>query len=170
MLGFLVMSATLWWITKNVYLSVLILVPIFVIVLTHEILTWTKGLTARYVTRIDGIIIQILFTLAGSFMPLSSEMAPQGDKRKDAIAATTSLLVLLFLAFVCYFTAVLTGSLTAAYLADLFVIFPMVHSFPIPPLDGDYIFKHNKGLWAGFWGVTLLSFSVIASDVILAVI
>ena len=56
------------------------------------------------------------------------------------------------------------------FLADAFLIYPMVQCFPLAPLEGIYIWRWNKSLWLVFFFVIMSMFMLMASEALRGII
>ncbi|MEC7984659.1 MAG: hypothetical protein VX278_05815 [Myxococcota bacterium] len=112
----------------------------------------------RLETTLEGVLLQAYFTGALSYLPLASDLNIEGTVEQKARCAAKSLLGLILL------------SLSLDTLGHLFYIpflynwgahlllYAFVVSFPLAPLDGSDIWRHNRRWWFGIFALILLSF------------
>ncbi len=120
----------------------------------HLGLARALGHSVRLTTGADGLLLQAYFTMAGSFLPLTTEVEAEGEPSAMGQAGALSLIALLVLHGVSLAAAQATGSAPLTTLASLFLVYAFVFSFPLPPLDGWMVFQYRKDLWFVVWAVT----------------
>ena len=101
-------------------------------------------------TGLDGLLLQAYFTFSGSFLPLTTDVAYEGDKRQNAIAAAVTLGSLLALHWTLFLAAEAVGSTELVHASSLFLVYAFVLAFPFRPLDGFHIWSRNKLWWVLF--------------------
>lgn len=108
-----------------------------------------RALDVRVVprTEVDGLLIQLYFTFALSYLPLTSEADYRGDPGRRAAVAMSTLLGMLALHLGVAFIGQAYGSPLLDQLSVLFLIHAFVLAFPFDPLDGKHIWKSSKLLW-----------------------
>lgn len=121
-------------------------------------------------TELDGLVLQLYFTLAGSFLPLLSDGEYDGTPKRKAHAALFSLGGLLAIHLVLHLLAIATASPFLGHLASVFLLYAFVLSLPLHPLDGSEIWTWHKGAWALFFAAVLAAFNLNVPEVFYAII
>ena len=121
-------------------------------------------------TELDGLVLQLYFTLAGSFLPLVSDGEYHGPRKQKAFAALFSLSGLLGAHVVLHALAGVLAVPILAHLAALFLLYAFVLALPLHPLDGGEIWAGHKGLWGLFFGAVLFAFHINLPEVFYAII
>ena len=112
----------------------------------------------RLETTLEGVLLQAYFTGALSYLPLASDLNIEGSIEEKGRCAAKSLLSLILLSlsldtFGHLFSIPLLYNWGAHLLLYAFVI-----SFPLAPLDGSDIWRHNRRWWFGIFVLILVSF------------
>lgn len=131
--------------------AVLVILPL----LTYFLLTHLAGhlfevqIIPR--TEADGLLLQLYFTLAVSFLPLTCDCEYRGPRNNRAKAAIFTMLGLCggHLLFSSLATWLALPALS--HLAMLYLLYAFVLSFPFYPLDGSHIWGQSKLLWLCCW-------------------
>ena len=109
-------------------------------------------------TEADGLLLQLYFSLAVSFLPLTSDAEYQGSDRRRALVAGVTLGGLFVLHLVLGMAGAAAGIPFLEHLAVLTLIQLFVLSFPFDPLDGKHIWRTSKALWVAVWIPVALAF------------
>ncbi len=117
-----------------------------------------QGVSIRFNTGFDGLLLQGYFTGAGSFLPMTTDIEYGGDGRARMWVAVMALLGMYGVHLVLHLLAAWSGSPLLGFTAGMFVIYCFVYSFPIHPLEGYDIWKQNKWIWLVVWLPILISF------------
>ncbi len=102
-------------------------------------------------TELDGILLQVYFTFALSFLPLTSDGEYRGDSKRCAWVAGIAIGGLFVLHLLLSLMGSLMGLPVLTHLAVLFLIQAFVLSFPFRPLDGQRIWQQSKLIWFLSW-------------------
>lgn len=121
-------------------------------------------------TELDGLVLQLYFTLAGSFLPLLSDGEYHGTRKRKAAAALFTLSGLLGIHIVLHLLGGATGSALLTQLAAMFLLYAFVLALPLHPLDGGEIWAGHKGIWALFFAAVLAAFNINLPEVFYAII
>lgn len=138
--------------------SFLVAIPLLV----YYALAYTAGrlcsvsITPR--TEVDGLLLQLYFTFAMSFLPLTSDAEYSGSRRACMNAAAFTLTSMLLLHLGLHALATALGIYWMSQLSVLFLLHVFVLSFPLHPLDGSTIWRHNKLVWLMVWLPVAFSF------------
>jgi hypothetical protein len=104
-------------------------------------------------------------------MPLTSDVvvddatpAQRGRVALAGISVPTVVSVLLWLAWK------LTGIPALVFLADGFLIYPMVQIFPLSPLEGIFVWRWSRLLWLVLFIIIMFLFMVPGSEALRSVI
>jgi hypothetical protein len=114
----------------------------------------------EYHTAADGLILQAYFTGATSFLPLTTDVEYRGAPRANALVALTSLGGMFLLHLLLYQVGRATGSYGLQFAAAMFLLYAFVYSFPIRPLDGQYLWAQSRLLWLAVWAPVLACFVI----------
>ena len=143
-----------------VMLSALAALPLVLYVAAAYVVARCFGSQLRVRTAVDGLLLQAYFAGANSFLPMTTDIEVSGDKRTQ-FKASIGILVLLYLVhLVLYWTSIVSDSQTGSTLAAFVLIYCFVYSFPIAPLQGYWIWKHNRIVWLVVWLPILVSFVI----------
>lgn len=124
------------------------------------------GVRLRHETGIDGGLIQLYFAGATSFMPLSSDVVVEGTTAERGRVSLAGLVAPTAVSIALWLFWKLTGGTMQPVLlaSDAFLIYPMVQSFPLSPLDGNHVFRWNRGLWLVVFLVVMSAFLFMGSE------
>ncbi|MGE0384119.1 MAG: hypothetical protein AB7Q97_05265 [Gammaproteobacteria bacterium] len=128
------------------------------------------GVSLRFNTAFDGLLLQAYFTGGASFLPLTTDVEYEGPARQRMFVAAATLAGLLAVHFVLWALAGATGWKTAQVAAGMVMVFCFVYSFPISPLDGYQIWSASKRAWCAAWVPILLVFITHFPDVLSSVL
>ena len=136
--------------------------------LTHVgLLFWVSRhnmLSLKVQTPFDGILLQAYFTGALSYLPLSSDITLEGDKKAVGKCAAAALMGLIGLSLLLDSIGVLIQyDILRCWSAHL-LLYSFVVSFPLKPLSGADVFAYHKGLWFGVFGLSMLCFLLNIPD------
>jgi len=125
-----------------------------------------RDLVLRHETGIDGGMIQLYFAGAFSFMPLTSDVVVEGDLAQKGRISVIGLLAPVAVSVALWFAWKLTGETNPWILlgADAFLIYPMVQTFPLSPLDGVNVWRWGRARWFGVFFVVMGAFMFIGSE------
>lgn len=136
------------WASPVIWLGGLILVlPLWFIYFVQAAVATGQGVLLRHETGVDGGVIQLYFAGAFSFMPLTSDVIIEGDEAVQGKVSLAGLLAPAFVAMAFWFGWKVTGLTPLLFVADAFLIYPMVQTFPLDPLDGVRVWRWNKLVW-----------------------
>lgn len=166
----LVLFHSLWIVTKDLNMAFLVLFPFLTLFALEHLFAYVHKVKITIASPPDGIILQYLFAVTGGFMPLASESAFVGEKPKIARVAFSTLVSLLIGGIVIRELGLYTQNIAVANLGDIFLLFPLILSFPFPPLEGNVLFQHNKLLSIVVWAASLAAFAFFGSEAITHVI
>ncbi|MCP4040437.1 MAG: hypothetical protein GY731_00580 [Gammaproteobacteria bacterium] len=156
--------------TTLVLVSLLAGLPLLV----YSLLTWwaarLHGVSIRFNTAFDGLLLQGYFTGAGSFLPMTTDIEYEGSGPARMRVAAMALLGMYAIHLLLYLLAAWSGFYLLDFAAGMFVIYCFVYSFPIHPLEGYDIWTENKWLWLAVWLPILLSFIYNVSPALLHVL
>ncbi len=155
------------WASPVVWLGGLgLLLPFWLILGVQGAVAKRLGVPLRHETGMDGAIIQLYFAGAFSFMPLSSDTVVDGTAEEKGKVSSAGLLVPTALAIVLWSIWKVTGGTSAPllFLADAFLIYPMVQSFPLDPLDGVQLWRWSKLRWALVFTLVMGCFLFMGSE------
>ena len=126
-------------------------VPMVTYGLGHLALARALGHRVTIAAGADGLLLQAYFTLAGSFLPLTTEVESEGSPRTLALAGAASLAGMVALHFVLRLVAQSTGDPGLHALSSLYLVYAFVFSFPLPPLDGSLVWAQTRLGWLLVW-------------------
>ncbi len=132
--------------------------PLLLYVGLLDLGTRVTGARVRLVTSFDGLLLQVYFTLAGSFMPLTTDAELTGTPAQKGRCALVVVMGLILVHYLLSLFATLSGIHLAEQLGGLVLLYGFVFSFPLKPLDGGHIFSWNRGVWLAMWLVVLVTF------------
>ena len=145
--------------------------PLWLMYFAQQLAARREGLLLRHETGVDGGFIQLYFAGAFSFMPLTSDVivedatvAQRGRIALLGISISTVVSVLMWLAWK------LSGIPAMVFLADAFLIYPMVQVFPLNPLEGIFVWRWSRLLWLVLFTIIMFLFMVPGSEALRSVI
>ena len=98
-------------------------------------------------------------------MPLTSDViVPDASVVQRARIALIGLLTPSLIAFTLWYMWKQSGDSRLLFMADAFLIFPMVQCFPLKPLEGIYIWKWNKLVYSVIFITIMGMFMIVASE------
>ena len=124
------------------------------------------GKVIRHETGIDGGMIQLYFAGAFSFMPLTSDVIVEGTAEDKGKVSALGLIVPTGVSIALWLTWKLTGGTHMPILlaADAFLIYPMVQTFPLAPLDGVQVWRWSHGRWFAIFFFVMTAFMLLGSE------
>ncbi len=153
------------WSSMIIWLGGLLMVlPLWVIYFMQSGLARSMGITLRHETGIDGGVIQLYFAGAFSFMPLTSDVIIEGDTAQQGKIALAGLIGPSLIAMALWVAWKATGNVLLLFAADAFLIYPMVQTFPLNPLDGLRVWRWNKGIWLVVFVFIMTAFMLAGSE------
>lgn len=114
------------------------------------------GSRIRVYTAMDGLLLQAYFAGAGSFLPMTTDIEFEADER-TRFKISTGVLIILYVAHLLLQRAA-TMVPDALPLSAFFLVYCFVYGFPIPPLEGFWIWKGSRFVWVLVWVPILISF------------
>lgn len=153
------------WGSMVIWLGGLIVVlPLWFIYFVQSSLAKAQGALLRHETGVDGGVIQLYFAGAFSFMPLTSDVIVEGDDAVKGKVALAGLIAPSLVAMALWFGWKVTGNAMILFAADAFLIYPMVQTFPLDPLDGVRVWRWNKLAWFGVFLFIMTGFLLAGSE------
>jgi hypothetical protein len=127
-----------------IFISTLIFIPLVTVFSTEQIASKLLNVQYDYFYTKDGFIVQMIFSLGMSFIPLANDTYVWGDKRNKGLVALMGWACLLVLAlWIINFRWVLPADIFF-WLLNFTLLFLLVLSIPVSPMEGYDIFKWNK--------------------------
>jgi hypothetical protein len=153
------------WSSRVIWLGgLVVLLPLWFIYFAQSTVAKRLGTVLRHETGIDGGVIQLYFAGAFSFMPLTSDVIIEGDDTTKGKVALAGLLAPAFLAMALWGGWKATGITELLFAADAFLIYPMVQTFPLDPLDGVRVWRWNKLIWFAVFLFIMSGFLLAGSE------
>ncbi len=150
--------------------AALFTMPLWVIYFFQAGAARRRDLLMRHETGVDGGVIQLYFAGAFSFMPLTSDVVVEGTEEERGRVALVGLLAPTLIAMVLWGSWKATGLTPLLLAADAFLIYPMVQTFPLDPLDGVRVWRWNKIVWTGVFVLVMAVFMFAGSEGLKSVI
>ncbi|MHA2364016.1 MAG: hypothetical protein ACXAC7_08650 [Candidatus Hodarchaeales archaeon] len=127
----------------------------------------------RFLLTPDGVIIQILFTMGLSFLPLVHDTDCSGSEKVRARMGLFGIISLLFTAS-CGFLAnsiwfPIESNIFLTSVTDMAILFALIFSFPIQPYEGGEIYRWNKKIAFLLFGICIASTYFISPSLILLI-
>lgn len=125
-----------------------------------------RKLVLRHETGADGGFIQLYFAGAFSFMPLTSDVIVEGEASDKGWVSVVGLLAPVAVSVVLWTGWKASGASNPWILlaADAFLIYPMVQTFPLNPLDGVHVWRWGRARWCGVFAIVMTAFILIGSE------
>ncbi len=153
------------WASMLIWVGGLVMVlPLWFIYFMQSAAARNMGITLRHETGIDGGIIQLYFAGAFSFMPLTSDVVIEGNEAQKGKIALVGLIGPSLIAMALWAGWKATGNLLMLFAADAFLIYPMVQTFPLNPLDGLRVWRWNKLIWFAVFLFIMTAFMLAGSE------
>jgi hypothetical protein len=140
--------------------SLLAALPLAAYGVLHAVFGRLWNVRIRYRTEIDGLLLQAYFTGSGSFLPLSTDIAYDGEPRDRQRVATAALAGLFLIHLLFGVLGSAFGSAALTFCGAMMLVYCFVFCFPIQPLDGSYVWRRSKLLWFGVSLPILIAFLV----------
>ena len=131
--------------------SLLVAIPLLVYYAIVYVAGWIFSVRIDPRTEVDGLFLQLYFTMAVSFLPLTSDAEYRGTRRACMSAAAFTLVSVLLLHVGLGALATALDLHWLGHLSVLFLLYAFVLSFPLHPLDGSTIWRYNKFIWLLVW-------------------
>ena len=151
--------------------GVVMVLPLWLMFFVQLTAAQQSGLALRHETGVDGGFIQLYFAGAFSFMPLTSDViveeATVAQRGRIAMLGVTAPLMV---AVMFWLGWKMTGNPLLVFLADAFLIYPMVQIFPLTPLEGIFIWRWNRLLWLVLFIAIMFFFMIPGSEALRSVI
>ena len=144
--------------------GVIVVLPLWFMYFTQWTVARRYNKVLRHETGVDGGIIQLYFAGAFSFMPLTSDVIVDCDPKVRSAVALAGIFPTTFLAILLWFLAKLSGGGLLLFCAEAFMLYPMVQCFPLKPLEGGYVWRYSKKIWAVMFFVVMAMFMLFASE------
>ncbi len=146
--------------------GVLFVLPLWFIYGVQSRSAQRRDLVLRHETGVDGGAIQLYFAGAFSFMPLTSDVVVEGDAAQKGRISVVGLLAPVAVSVALWCAWKFTGEANAWVLlaADAFLIYPMVQTFPLSPLDGVHVWRWSRARWFAVFFVVMSAFMLIGSE------
>ncbi|MCY3414752.1 MAG: hypothetical protein INQ03_24090 [Candidatus Heimdallarchaeota archaeon] len=138
--------------------SLIVLIPIGIIFLFEYIISERIKADYNFYFTFDGLILQLIFSLGMSFIPLANDTFIDEDKEKKAYVSIGGWLGILILSVISILMFNFTGLEFFDWLRNFSLLFLLVISIPIDPLEGKDIYD-----WKPWFGVMVLAISLILS-------
>lgn len=160
------------WSSPLLWLGGLVMVlPMWIIFFVQNLMARRQGNQLRHETGVDGGLIQLYFAGAFSFMPLTSDTIVDGaDMRQRGHIALAGLAAPVAIAIALWTSWRLTGEHALVFAADAFLIYPMVQIFPLNPLEGRHLWRHNRAQWSVLFVIIMFLFLLVGSEALRSVI
>jgi len=139
-------------------MSVVAAIPLLMYFALLRFGAYLTGATVRIVTSPDGLVLQAYFTLAGSFMPLTTDAEVVGSPQQRGRCALVVTLGLVLVHYLLGGLAAFSGLQLLDQLGGFVLLYAFVFSFPLKPLDGGHIYDWNRGVWLAAWAAVVVSF------------
>ena len=98
-------------------------------------------------------------------MPLTSDVeVPKANTAQRARVAIVGLLVPTVIAVGFWYAFKVTKIPELLFVADAFLIYPMVQCFPLHPLEGIFIWRWKKIYWVELFLIIMSMFMLAASE------
>ena len=139
--------------------------PLWVIYFAQNWWTNREGLQIKHETGNIGGAIQLYFAGAFSFMPLTSDVeVPNSNTAQRARVAVVGLVLPTLIAVGFWYGFKTTKIPELLFVADAFLIYPMVQCFPLHPLEGIFVWRWKKDVWLGLFLIIMSMFMLAASE------
>ncbi len=124
------------------------------------------GKVIRHETGVDGGFIQLYFAGAFSFMPLTSDVVVEGTAEDKGRVSAVGLIVPTCVSILLWLAWKLTGgeSMWILLASDAFLIYPMVQTFPLAPLDGVQVWRWSHKRWFAIFFFVMTAFMLMGSE------
>jgi hypothetical protein len=147
-----------------------VIIPLWVMYFAQSFWARREKVQLRHETGPIGGVIQLYFAGAFSFMPLTSDVVVDASKEVRGRIAAVGIIVPGIIAMALWYAYKTTGRLELLFLADAFLIHPMVQCFPLNPLEGIFIWRWRKGVWTLIFFWIMSMFMLAASEALRNVI
>lgn len=141
------------------YFSLSASAPLIVYGIASIVIAKKMNIDLRINTALDGVILQIYFTMAGSFLPLTTDFEYKGKSYDRMRVSLYSLSIMYGCYILLYFLYLLSSEIIFSFLSFMFLLNCFVVSFPLKPFEGHYVWRESRLLWMCVWLVIIFSYS-----------
>ena len=92
------------------------------------------------------------------------------DRDDRGIVAVAGLIAPVAVALALWGAWRVTGVQALVFIADAFLVHPMVQVFPLQPLEGIYLWRYSRGLWTVVFVLIMFLFLFTGSEALRSVI
>ena len=144
--------------------AALFCLPLWFIYFVQAGVARKEGVVLRHETGADGGAIQLYFAGAFSYMPLSSDVIVEGSMEQKGKVSLIGLIAPTLVSIALWGAWKATGLMWVLLASDAFLIYPMIQSFPLAPLDGIHLWRWKKGLWCVVFAFVMGAFLFMGSE------
>ena len=144
--------------------AALFCLPLWFIYFVQAGVARKEGVLLRHETGPDGGAIQLYFAGAFSYMPLSSDVIVEGSMAQKGRVSLVGLIAPTLVSIALWAVWKATGLKWVLLASDAFLIYPMIQSFPLAPLDGIHLWRWKKGLWCVVFAFVMGAFLFMGSE------
>ncbi len=144
--------------------AALFCLPLWFIYFVQATAARKEGVLLRHETGPDGGAIQLYFAGAFSYMPLSSDVIVEGSMAQKGKISLIGLIVPTLVSIALWAVWKATGQIWILLASDAFLIYPMIQSFPLAPLDGVQVWRWKKGVWCVVFAFVMGAFLFMGSE------
>jgi len=150
--------------------GMIMVVPLWLIFFVQSAMCRSRKVVMDHQTEWIGGGIQLYFAGAFSFMPLTSDVVIDTTPAKRSQIALGGLIAPTLIAMMFWLTWKETAQPWILFCSDAFLLYPMVQIFPLNPLEGVFVWRHNKLQWLLSFVVIMGMFMLVSSEALKNVI
>jgi hypothetical protein len=139
-------------------------IPLWFIFFVQSGAAKKEGVILRHETGPDGGAIQLYFAGAFSYMPLSSDVIVEGSMAQKGRVSLVGLIAPTLVSIALWAVWKSTGLKWVLLASDAFLIYPMIQSFPLAPLDGVHVWRWRRGVWCVVFAFVMGAFLFMGSE------
>ena len=146
------------------------IIPLWVIFFFQYIAARRFDAVLEHQTEAIGGGIQLYFAGAFSFMPLTSDVIVDTSIENRGKIALAGIVPPTLIAIGLWFVWKATHLREVLFVADAFLLYPMVQIFPLDPLEGIHLFRWRKLVWLPLFLLVMGAFLLAGSEALKSVI
>ena len=150
--------------------GLVMIIPLWVIFFFQYLTARRFGTVLEHQTEAIGGGIQLYFAGAFSFMPLTSDVVVDTSVENRGKIALAGIVPPTLIAIGLWFVWKETHVKEVLFVADAFLLYPMVQIFPLDPLEGIHLFRWRKLVWLPLFLLVMGAFLLAGSEALKSVI
>ncbi|MFW9993106.1 MAG: hypothetical protein ACFFD4_13775 [Candidatus Odinarchaeota archaeon] len=136
--------------------GLLLIVPVTVIFIAEQIIAWLLNVEFDFHITRDGTLIQFIFSLGSSFIPLAHDTHIHGTVKQKTLVGLSGWFALLVTSLLSLIYWLVANDLLSFWITSYCALFMLVISVPVQPLEGADTWSYHKALAVLIFCLSLL--------------